>query len=60
MDEQKNAQTLFVSLPDAELSLAKPIAEEQVQAALSKGAEERKLVEQLTRTPGSSTHVMFR
>ncbi|HVY30956.1 MAG TPA: hypothetical protein VHB79_30560 [Polyangiaceae bacterium] len=60
MENEQNAQTIFVTLTEAELSEAEPIADEQLQAALDKGAEERRLVEQVTRAPGSSAYVMFR
>lgn len=55
----KEAGDLFVSLSESEFARARSVSEAEMRAALEKGTEERRAVEQVMRPPVSSTHVMF-
>jgi len=59
-ERSEMGEALFQTLSDQDLALTKPIAEAEIRAALSKGADDRQAVEQLATAPSSSAHVMYR
>jgi hypothetical protein len=59
-DSKQKAQALFESVPESELAHVPRVTEDQIRAALVRGEQDRRLVEDVSPPSAASLQLMYR